>query len=245
MTRLSDEEIEAIQLEFRCYSVEDDDLDRLCEQAKLSSLEEKMREMREQFFRELHDIAGLCGHCGKRECSHRNTHSILPDTVAQDDIFTAFERADIALNNGVPQGLERSPNTSSTGNGKMFVMGREGLNPSPAGTPPYEPHLNERGEKSQAPFFVHPDTATPMTGDKATKEVVVVSLAYRVRQLIVKHGGMRLAARAVGIDPGYLSRMMSGDKTAPSDATLKRLGLRKIVSYQYEIERTLQQNGKP
>lgn len=68
--------------------------------------------------------------------------------------------------------------------------------------------------------------------DKATKEVVMVSLAYRIRQLIAQHGGMRLAARAVGIDPGYLSRMMSGDKTAPSDATLKRLGLRKIVSYQ-------------
>ena len=62
----------------------------------------------------------------------------------------------MALNNGVPQELERSPNTSSTGNGKMFVMGRDGLNPSPAGSSPYSPHLDEHGEKSQAPFFINP-----------------------------------------------------------------------------------------
>ena len=57
MTRLSDEEIEAIQLEFRCYSVEDDDLDRLCDQAKASRSPEKIRDA---FFRALHDLIGLC-----------------------------------------------------------------------------------------------------------------------------------------------------------------------------------------
>lgn len=104
---------------------------------------------RDTFFKELHKLCGVCGHCGKPKCAHKSTHSVLPSTIAADDIFTAFERTDITLNVTYsriieePQELERSPNTSSTGNRKMFVMGREGLNPSPAGSSPYEPHMDK------------------------------------------------------------------------------------------------------
>lgn len=57
------------------------------------------------------------------------------------------------------------------------------------------------------------------------------TLAERVRHLERKHGGLRAAARAVGIDAGYLMRLRDGEKTHPSNTTLEKLGLRKEVTY--------------
>ena len=59
----------------------------------------------------------------------------------------------------------------------------------------------------------------------------MLALAERVKSLETLHGGLRSAARATGIDVGYLKRLRDGDKTNPSDETLDKLGLKKEVIY--------------
>lgn len=58
----------------------------------------------------------------------------------------------------------------------------------------------------------------------------ITKLYWRIRDLAAKHGGIRQAARVVGIDPAYLCRLESGKKINPSDAVLRKLGLRRIIS---------------
>lgn len=65
-----------------------------------------------------------------------------------------------------------------------------------------------------------------------------ISLQERVRQLVKKHGGLRKAARAVQIEPGYLSRLESGERVAPGKLVLQRLGLRRVVAYEATPEAT-------
>ena len=54
-------------------------------------------------------------------------------------------------------------------------------------------------------------------------------LAERIRELAEKHGSYRAAARVLGITHEYLHRLEAGDKTNPSDETLRKLGLRRII----------------
>ena len=49
-------------------------------------------------------------------------------------------------------------------------------------------------------------------------------------RLIKRHGGIRPAARASGIDPGYLYRLRHGQKTCPGAETLAALGLRSVYA---------------
>lgn len=56
-------------------------------------------------------------------------------------------------------------------------------------------------------------------------------LKSTVAALIEKHGGVRAAARATGIDAAYLCRLRDGEKTEPSEMTLKELGLKREVTY--------------
>ena len=58
-----------------------------------------------------------------------------------------------------------------------------------------------------------------------------ITVSERVKQLVSRHGSRRAAARALGIDSGYLSCLESGNKTNPSAAVLRKLGLIKIVYY--------------
>ena len=58
-----------------------------------------------------------------------------------------------------------------------------------------------------------------------------MNLALCIDRLAMKHGGLRAAARAAGIDAGYLSRLRSGQKEQPSDQVLAALGLERVVSY--------------
>lgn len=53
----------------------------------------------------------------------------------------------------------------------------------------------------------------------------------RVEELIEQHGGLRAAARAVKIDPGYFCDIRKGRKN-PSPAMLRRMGLRVVVTYE-------------
>ena len=64
-----------------------------------------------------------------------------------------------------------------------------------------------------------------------TEEEVQMTLQRRVAQLRKIHGGFRTAARAIDLDPAYLFRLGNGEKTKPSKAVLRRMGLIKIVTY--------------
>lgn len=57
-------------------------------------------------------------------------------------------------------------------------------------------------------------------------------LQERIAELIEHHGSLRAAARVVMLDPGYLSRLQSGEKDDPGDTLLRRLKLRRVVTYE-------------
>lgn len=59
------------------------------------------------------------------------------------------------------------------------------------------------------------------------------TIQKRVQLLITKHGTLRAASRAINVDAAYLHRLASGEKHNPSPVTLKRLGLRKVISVKY------------
>lgn len=58
-----------------------------------------------------------------------------------------------------------------------------------------------------------------------------ITLRERILSLIQQYGGVRKASRATQIDPAYLVRLRDGQKTDPSDRTLKQLGLKKHIHY--------------
>lgn len=58
------------------------------------------------------------------------------------------------------------------------------------------------------------------------------ALRTRVESVISQHGGVRPAARAIQVNYAYLSRLRTGEKSNPTPAVLRKLGLRKVVSYQ-------------
>lgn len=57
------------------------------------------------------------------------------------------------------------------------------------------------------------------------------ALRGRIQELAKQHGSLRAAARVLEIDHAYLHRLQRGDKTEPSAAVLRKLGLRRIVTY--------------
>ena len=46
-----------------------------------------------------------------------------------------------------------------------------------------------------------------------------------------EHGSLRAAAKAIGVDAGYLSRLRNGEKLNPGDDVLAALGLERVVTY--------------
>lgn len=64
-----------------------------------------------------------------------------------------------------------------------------------------------------------------------TTVVFISGILLRLAELEKKHGSMRAAARVLKIDHGYLSRLKDGKKLNPSDAVLKKLGLRRVVQF--------------
>lgn len=58
----------------------------------------------------------------------------------------------------------------------------------------------------------------------------------RIEALEKKHGGLRAAARVLGIDPGYLFRLKNSEKMNPSDEVLKALGLERVTFYRQRDE---------
>lgn len=65
-----------------------------------------------------------------------------------------------------------------------------------------------------------------------------MTLQERIDQLVQQHGSLRAVARVTEIDAGYLSRLRSGEKARPENAKLRRLGLRRVVTYELLAART-------
>lgn len=63
-------------------------------------------------------------------------------------------------------------------------------------------------------------------------EGLLVTLAERIDELVAQHGSLRAVARVTEIDAGYLSRLRAGEKVNPEKDKLRRLGLRRVVSYE-------------
>lgn len=59
-----------------------------------------------------------------------------------------------------------------------------------------------------------------------------MTLQERIDELVQQHGSLRAAARVTEIDAGYLSRLRAGEKVNPEKDKLRRLGLRRVVSYE-------------
>lgn len=59
-----------------------------------------------------------------------------------------------------------------------------------------------------------------------------MTLADRIAELIAQHGTLRATARVLDCDPGYLSRLQSCQKDNPEDWLLRRMNLRRVVTYE-------------
>ena len=49
-------------------------------------------DLKDKIFNKLHDMCGLCGHCGKKKCGGRESHSVLPKTLPTEDVLLAIEQ---------------------------------------------------------------------------------------------------------------------------------------------------------
>lgn len=47
----------------------------------------------------------------------------------------------------------------------------------------------------------------------------------RIDELAIVYGSIRAVGRALNLDPAYLVKLSNGEKTNPSKATLRKLGL--------------------
>ena len=60
----------------------------------------------------------------------------------------------------------------------------------------------------------------------------LVTLEQAVASVVKRHGGVRAAERATGVDKSFISRLMRGEKVNPSAETLEALGLRSVPLYE-------------
>ncbi len=58
-----------------------------------------------------------------------------------------------------------------------------------------------------------------------------ISLGARVRELELQYKGIRAAARALSCDAAYLLRLRNGDKCNPGSDMLRKLGIKRVVTY--------------
>lgn len=53
----------------------------------------------------------------------------------------------------------------------------------------------------------------------------------RIGNLIHRHGSLRKCAKVLEISPAYLSRLFRGEKDEPSALLLRKMGLKRHVTY--------------
>lgn len=91
-----------------------------------------------------------------------------------------------------------------------------------------ESHYVEFGSVlAVAPLMDH--VARDLLGDMPVHSTAPI--IHRIEQVESKYGGLRPAARAMGIDPGYLFRLKNSKKMNPSDDVLAALGLERVTFY--------------
>lgn len=56
-------------------------------------------------------------------------------------------------------------------------------------------------------------------------------LRTRILERVAQHGSFRAAAAVLDFDHTYLHRLANGSKTDPGDKLLRKLGLRRVVTY--------------
>jgi hypothetical protein len=61
---------------------------------------------------------------------------------------------------------------------------------------------------------------------------VPITLAERIDELVAQHGSLRAAAAVLRTDAAYLWRLKSGEKNDPGEQLLRRMKLRRVVSYE-------------
>jgi len=59
-----------------------------------------------------------------------------------------------------------------------------------------------------------------------------MTIKDRINELVEQHGSLRAVARVTEIDVGYLSRLRTGEKANPDKDKLRRLGLRRVVTFE-------------
>lgn len=64
-----------------------------------------------------------------------------------------------------------------------------------------------------------------------TQDDVMPQIQRIIERLVKQHGGLRRAAEAVGINAPYLCRLRYGERKNPSERVLKKLGIKRVVSY--------------
>lgn len=67
------------------------------------------------------------------------------------------------------------------------------------------------------------------------RNCVILRAMTQIQQAVERakkqHGGLRKAAVALGVDPGYLCRLAKGQKSNPAPALLEKLGIERSVTY--------------
>ena len=61
---------------------------------------------------------------------------------------------------------------------------------------------------------------------------MAVTLADRIDELVAQHGSLRALARVMECSPPYICRLRAGVTKNPGPAVLRKLGLRRVVSYE-------------
>lgn len=57
-------------------------------------------------------------------------------------------------------------------------------------------------------------------------------LQQRIKELAKHHGSMRVLGRVLVVDHAYLYRLSTGEKNDPGDDLLRKLKLRRVVTYE-------------
>ena len=56
-------------------------------------------------------------------------------------------------------------------------------------------------------------------------------LQQRIAELAERHSSIRAAARVLSVDHAYLYRLSTGEKSDPGEGLLRKLKLRRVVSF--------------
>jgi transcriptional regulator with XRE-family HTH domain len=59
-----------------------------------------------------------------------------------------------------------------------------------------------------------------------------MTLEERIAELVNQHGSLRALARVMGCSPPYICRLRAGVTKNPGPAVLRKLGLRRVVTYE-------------